>query len=168
MAAAVDASGIANFVTFLELTGAYRRALREAEYGSLETHRAFLESISPLAKVDAIVTPLMVIHGANDPRVPVEEAEQIVTALRERGRRSSTCATRTRGTAWSGCPTGSTRTRRSPPSWSGTCSRSPQRQRCTAAAIARPTAVKARPAAPAASSVAASGHALAPPIASAA
>ena len=84
--AAVDVVGIANFVTFLERTGAYRRALREAEYGSLETHRAFLESISPLAKVDAIVTPLMVIHGANDPRVPVEEAEQIVTALRERGR----------------------------------------------------------------------------------
>ena len=51
--AAVDVVGIANFVTFLELTGAYRRALREAEYGSLETHRAFLESISPLAKVDA-------------------------------------------------------------------------------------------------------------------
>ena len=82
----VDVVGIASFVTFLERTGAYRRALREAEYGSLETHRAFLESISPLAKVDAIVTPLMVIHGANDPRVPVEEAEQIVTALRERGR----------------------------------------------------------------------------------
>jgi dipeptidyl aminopeptidase/acylaminoacyl peptidase len=84
--AAVDVVGIANFVTFLERTGAYRRALREAEYGSLATHRDFLESISPLAKVDRIETPLMVIHGANDPRVPVEEAEQIVTALRERGR----------------------------------------------------------------------------------
>jgi len=84
--AAVDVVGIASFVTFLERTGAYRRALREAEYGSLEHDRAFLESISPLAKVDAIVTPLMVIHGASDPRVPVEEAEQIVTALRERGR----------------------------------------------------------------------------------
>ena len=40
--AAVDVVGIANFVTFLERTGAYRRALREAEYGSLETHRDFL------------------------------------------------------------------------------------------------------------------------------
>ena len=39
MAAAVDIVGIANFVTFLEHTGAYRRALREAEYGSLEHDR---------------------------------------------------------------------------------------------------------------------------------
>ena len=78
--------GIANFVTFLERTGAYRRALREAEYGSLDTHRDFLASISPLAKVDRIEAPLMVVHGANDPRVPVEEAEQIVEALQARGR----------------------------------------------------------------------------------
>ncbi|MBI3464005.1 MAG: S9 family peptidase, partial [Planctomycetes bacterium] len=46
-AAAVDVVGIANFVTFLEKTGAYRRAAREAEYGSLERDREFLESISP-------------------------------------------------------------------------------------------------------------------------
>ncbi len=84
--AAVDVVGIANFVTFLERTGAYRRALREAEYGSLERDRALLERISPLRSVDRIVAPLLVIHGANDPRVPVAEAEQIVAALRERGR----------------------------------------------------------------------------------
>ena len=52
---AVDIVGIANFVTFLERTGAYRRALREAEYGSLERDREFLESISPIHKVDRIV-----------------------------------------------------------------------------------------------------------------
>src|SRR5262249_41937245 len=44
-AAAIDVVGIANFVTFLENTGAYRRAAREAEYGSLEKDREFLESI---------------------------------------------------------------------------------------------------------------------------
>ena len=84
--AAVDIVGIANFVTFMERTGAYRRKLREAEYGSLEHHRDLLERLSPIHRVDAIVAPLMVIHGANDPRVPVQEAEQIVAALTERGR----------------------------------------------------------------------------------
>ncbi len=84
-AAGVDIVGIANFVTFLENTGPWRRKLREKEYGSLEHDREFLESISPINHVDRIRAPLMVIHGANDPRVPVGEAEQIVRALRERG-----------------------------------------------------------------------------------
>ncbi|HEY6287593.1 MAG TPA: S9 family peptidase [Ktedonobacteraceae bacterium] len=83
-AAAVDIVGIANFVTFLENTGPWRRKLREAEYGSLEQDREFLEQISPIHRVDRITSPLFVVHGANDPRVPVGEAEQIVAALRER------------------------------------------------------------------------------------
>ena len=83
-AAAVDIVGIANFVTFLEHTGPWRRKLRESEYGSLERDREFLERISPINHVDDIVAPLFVIHGANDPRVPVGEAEQIVAALRSR------------------------------------------------------------------------------------
>ncbi|HZS86887.1 MAG TPA: S9 family peptidase [Chloroflexota bacterium] len=85
-AAAVDIVGIANFVTFLENTGPWRRALREAEYGSLERDREFLEQISPIHYVEKITAPLLVIHGANDPRVPVDEAEQIVGTLRARGR----------------------------------------------------------------------------------
>jgi dipeptidyl aminopeptidase/acylaminoacyl peptidase len=83
-AAAVDIVGIANFVTFLENTGPWRRKLREAEYGSLEQDREFLEQISPIRAVDRITSPLFVVHGANDPRVPVGEAEQIVAALRAR------------------------------------------------------------------------------------
>ncbi|MCA9564342.1 MAG: S9 family peptidase, partial [Myxococcales bacterium] len=83
-AAAVEEVGIVNFVTFLENTADYRRALREAEYGPL-SDREFLESISPIHKVDEIVTPLLVIHGENDPRVPVSEARQIIAALEERG-----------------------------------------------------------------------------------
>lgn len=84
-AAGVDIVGIANFVSFLENTGPWRRHLREAEYGSLAHDRAFLQSISPIHHVDKIKAPLMVIHGANDPRVPIGEAEQIVEALRARG-----------------------------------------------------------------------------------
>ncbi len=83
-AAGVDIVGIANFVTFLENTGPWRRKLREKEYGSLEEDREFLVSISPINHVERIRAPLMVIHGVNDPRVPVSEAEQIVQALRER------------------------------------------------------------------------------------
>ena len=77
-AAGVDVVGIANFVTFLENTGDWRRSLREAEYGSLEEDREFLESISPINKVDRIRAPLFVLHGENDPRVPVSEAHQVV------------------------------------------------------------------------------------------
>ncbi len=85
-AAGVDIVGIANFVTFLENTSAWRRKLREAEYGNLEQDRDFLTTISPIHHVDRIAAPLFVAHGANDPRVPVGEAEQIVASLRERGR----------------------------------------------------------------------------------
>jgi dipeptidyl aminopeptidase/acylaminoacyl peptidase len=77
-AAGVDIVGIANFVTFLENTGSWRRSLREAEYGSLDADREFLESISPINAIDRIAAPLFVIHGENDPRVPVGEAHQIV------------------------------------------------------------------------------------------
>ncbi len=51
----------------------------------MEHHRALLEEISPLTTVDRIVAPLFVVHGANDPRVPIGEAEQIVGSLRARG-----------------------------------------------------------------------------------
>ncbi len=83
--AGVDIVGIANMVTFLENTGSYRRALREPEYGSLERDREFLTSISPIHKAEEINAPLMVIHGKNDPRVPVGEAEQIVEKVRGNG-----------------------------------------------------------------------------------
>ncbi|MBN1874366.1 MAG: S9 family peptidase [Anaerolineae bacterium] len=83
-AAGVDVVGISNLVTFLENTSDYRRAHREAEYGSLARDREFLESIAPINHVDNICVPLMVIHGANDPRVPLSEAEQLVAVLKQR------------------------------------------------------------------------------------
>jgi dipeptidyl aminopeptidase/acylaminoacyl peptidase len=84
-AAGVDVVGIANFVTFLENTGSWRRELREAEYGSLAADREFLESISPINNIEHIRAPLFVLHGANDPRVPVGEAEQIAEEAAEQG-----------------------------------------------------------------------------------
>ena len=85
-AAGVDIVGIASLVTFLENTSAYRRAYREREYGTLARDREFLHEASPLTHVDRISAPLFIIHGANDPRVPLSEAEQIHTALSARGR----------------------------------------------------------------------------------
>lgn len=85
--AGVDVVGIANFVTFLENTADYRRHLRRAEYGdeSDAEMRAFLTEISPTTRVDRIRSALFVAHGANDPRVPASEAEQIVRAVRSSG-----------------------------------------------------------------------------------
>ncbi|MCS1352067.1 S9 family peptidase [Mechercharimyces sp. CAU 1602] len=83
-AAGVDVVGISNFRTFIQNTSSYRRHLRESEYGSIEKDGQFFDQISPIHHVDRIQAPLFVIHGANDPRVPVAEAEQIVTSLKER------------------------------------------------------------------------------------
>ncbi|HEV8535130.1 MAG TPA: S9 family peptidase [Candidatus Limnocylindria bacterium] len=85
-AAAVDIVGISSWASFFAKTSPWRRPLRAAEYGDPVKDADFLESISPLNFIDRIRAPLMVIHGANDPRVPVDEAEQIVATLRSRGR----------------------------------------------------------------------------------
>lgn len=79
--------GISNLVTFLENTQAYRRDLRRAEYGDERdpVQRAKLLEISPLTHVSRIVVPLMVVTGANDPRVPASEADQIIAAVRANG-----------------------------------------------------------------------------------
>ena len=79
---------ISSLVTFLRSTSEYRRAFREREYGSLEHDLEFLTEASPITHVDRIRAPLLLIHGANDPRVPLGEAEQIHRALVERGIRA--------------------------------------------------------------------------------
>ena len=84
-AGGVDIVGISSLVTFLENTSPYRRAHREREYGSLERDRAFLERASPLNRIGDVRAPLFVIHGANDPRVPLSEAEQVAAAVRANG-----------------------------------------------------------------------------------
>lgn len=83
-AAAVNTVGIVNWETFLQNTSGYRRRQREVEYGRLDRDIEFLRRISPIRKIDRIKTPLFVIHGKNDPRVPYTEAEQVVDALKKR------------------------------------------------------------------------------------
>jgi dipeptidyl aminopeptidase/acylaminoacyl peptidase len=84
-AAAVDSFGIANFRTFLGKTAAYRAGLRATEYGDPIADAEFLDAVSPIHKADRIRAPLLVLQGANDPRVPAHESEQIVEAVRKRG-----------------------------------------------------------------------------------
>lgn len=84
-AAGVDIVGIANFDTFFKHTGPWRRKLRASKYGDPDTHADLLRDLSPIHRVDQIKAPLMVVQGANDPRVPQIESDQMVASLRERG-----------------------------------------------------------------------------------
>jgi len=81
----IDFCGISNFVTFLENTADYRKDLRRTEYGDERNPkmREFLVKISPLTNSHRIKKPLFVVQGLNDPRVPVNEARQIVEAVRK-------------------------------------------------------------------------------------
>ena len=85
IAGAIDVVGISNFLSFLERTESYRRDLRRAEYGDERDPqmKAFLERISPVTNADKITKPLLVIQGRNDPRVPWQEADQIVSKARQ-------------------------------------------------------------------------------------
>ena len=84
---ALDVVGISNFVTFLEKTEAYRRDLRRVEYGDERDPkmRAFLESIAPVNNAAKISRPLFVVQGRNDPRVPLNESEQMVATVKKNG-----------------------------------------------------------------------------------
>ena len=84
-AAGVDVVGISSLLTFLANTAGYRRAHREREYGSPDADAEFLRAASPLGSAGQIAAPLLVIHGTNDPRVPVSEAEPVVGAVRAGG-----------------------------------------------------------------------------------
>lgn len=83
----VDSVGIGNFVTFLRDTSDYRRGNRREEYGDERQPemRAFLERIAPANHASEIKSPLLIVQGKNDPRVPVTEAERMRDAIRANG-----------------------------------------------------------------------------------
>jgi dipeptidyl aminopeptidase/acylaminoacyl peptidase len=85
--AALSVVGISNLVSFLERTEAYRRDLRRAEYGDERDPqmREFMLRIAPLHNAVRITKPIFVVAGGNDPRVPVNEAEQMVSTVRQNG-----------------------------------------------------------------------------------
>ena len=85
---AVDLVGPANLMTWITSLPPYwevMRSLLNKRIGDPETEEEFLRSRSPLFKVDQIKIPMLIAQGANDPRVPKAESEQIVEALKEKG-----------------------------------------------------------------------------------
>jgi dipeptidyl aminopeptidase/acylaminoacyl peptidase len=85
---AVDVVGVSNFITFMEKTEAYRRDLRRVEYGDERDPkiREFFTRIAAVNNVDKITKPLFIVAGQNDPRVPAQEGEQMVAAMKKNGR----------------------------------------------------------------------------------
>ena len=88
----IDIFGVSNWLRTLESIPPYWESFRQALYqeiGDPVKDKDFLIATSPLFHAKEIRKPLMVIQGANDPRVPASEADQIVEAVRAKG-----------GTAW--------------------------------------------------------------------
>jgi len=85
---AVDIVGPSNLVTWMENVPPYWIPILPLVYhrvGHPEEDEEFLMSRSPITKVDQIQIPMLIAQGANDPRVPMSESEQIVAAMKERG-----------------------------------------------------------------------------------
>ena len=85
--AGVGFVGVSNWVTALEGASPDLKASDRIEYGSIDDpeDRKFFAELSPITHVANVRAPLMVLHGANDPRDPVAEADQLVAAIRSRG-----------------------------------------------------------------------------------
>jgi dipeptidyl aminopeptidase/acylaminoacyl peptidase len=83
--AGVDLVGVVNWVSFMKTTSGYIHDLFKTEIGDPENEQVLLEELSPIRDVEKIKAPLFVYAGANDPRVPRSEDDQIVKALRARG-----------------------------------------------------------------------------------
>ncbi len=86
-ACAVDIVGPSNLITLIQTIPPYWSTMVSTFHrrvGNPETEAEFLESRSPLSKVDQIKIPLLIAQGANDPRVKQAEAEQIVAAMESR------------------------------------------------------------------------------------
>jgi dipeptidyl aminopeptidase/acylaminoacyl peptidase len=77
--------GVSNWVTALEGASPELKASDRVEYGDIDdpADRAFFEAISPIRYVKNVRAPVMVLHGANDPRDPVTESDQFVRGIRE-------------------------------------------------------------------------------------
>lgn len=89
-ACGVDYVGISNIFTFMKSIPAYwqpyMKIIKEIWYDEdIPEEKIIMEEVSPVFHIDKIKKPLLVIQGANDPRVNINEADQIVEGLREKG-----------------------------------------------------------------------------------
>ena len=83
--AGVDIVGPANLVTFAKAVPPHWRAMMKTWVGDPEEDADFLMARSPITYVENVTVPLLVIQGANDPRVVKAESDQMVEGLREKG-----------------------------------------------------------------------------------
>lgn len=83
---AISESGITNLASFVANTEGWRRELQRSEFGDERDPKVkeFLARIAPLNNAQKIKKPLLIIHGQNDPRVPVAEAAALVAATKDR------------------------------------------------------------------------------------
>lgn len=84
----IDYVGVSNLFTFLQTIPPYWKPFLDMWHemvGDPEKDKALLEETSPVFHVDKIKAPMMVIQGAKDPRVNINESNQIVEALKSRG-----------------------------------------------------------------------------------
>jgi len=84
-AAGVDLVGPSNLITFVDSVPPYWLEMMEDWVGHPQKDEALLKERSPITYADDLVAPLLVIQGANDPRVVKAESDQFVARLRERG-----------------------------------------------------------------------------------
>lgn len=84
-------SGMNDLANFLRGTAPFRRAIREAEYGSLDTDEAVLRSLSPLGYLRQLKAPLLVLHGMNDTRVPAADIIRMVNQMIADGKEVQYC-----------------------------------------------------------------------------
>lgn len=85
-AAAVDIVGPSNLITFVQSVPPTWRRLMADLVGDAEADRALLIARSPITYVDNIRAPLLIIQGANDPRVVKAESDQMVERLKAQGK----------------------------------------------------------------------------------
>jgi dipeptidyl aminopeptidase/acylaminoacyl peptidase len=84
-AVGIDVCGMADLETFYQHTEPWIAAAAVTKYGDPVQDAELLRDLSPIHRIDKLVAPLLVVHGSDDTNVPVEEAEQVVAALSERG-----------------------------------------------------------------------------------
>jgi dipeptidyl aminopeptidase/acylaminoacyl peptidase len=84
-AAGADISGIVNFESFLANTQPWMAVISKIKYGNPKTDLEMLRRLSPIHKLERLIAPTIILHGANDTNVPVSEAEQVVESLKRRG-----------------------------------------------------------------------------------
>jgi len=87
-AAGIDYVGVSNMFTFMETIPAYWKPMLDMMYemvGDPVADSAYFKAVSPVFHTDKITAPLFVAQGKNDPRVNVDESDQIVNAMKERG-----------------------------------------------------------------------------------